>query len=260
MKSRTSLIIALAAVALWAVSMPACASETDGRIETSFQNSYVYKSLLKDESIKINAEDGAVTLSGDVTDASHKSMAADIAEALPGVVSVDNQIQVVGDVPSANSDAWVGMKVKTALVFHRSVNAGKTEVDVKEGHLTLKGEAASQAQKDLTAEYAGDVEGVLSVNNEMTVAEAVDSEEPDQTMSEVIDDASITAQVKGALLMHRSTSALKTKVATDAGVVTVSGIAENEAERSLVDKLAEDIKGVKRVVNLMSIGGPAVLN
>ena len=59
--------------------------------------------------------------------------------------------------------------MKATLLFHRSVSAGTTEVDVKDGIVTLRGEAASQAQKDLTTEYAKDVEGVKDVNNEMTV-------------------------------------------------------------------------------------------
>lgn len=261
MKLNYSLLMAMAALFVCSANLPARASEMDTFIETSFQNSYVYRTILKDDNIQIASKDGAVTLSGNVTDKTRKPLAQDIAEALPGVESVDNQIVIIGEPATENADTWIGMKVKTALVFHRSVNAGNTEVSVSDGIVTLKGEAASLAQKELTAEYAGDVEGVTRVNNEMTVAEAVVpvSEEPGQTMSEAIDDASITAQVKGALLMHRSTSALKTKVATNDGVVTVSGIAENEAERSLVDKLAGDVKGVKSVVNLMSVGEPAVV-
>ena len=33
----------------------------------------------------------------------------------------------------------------------------------------MRGEAANEAQKDLTTEYAKDVEGVKAVKNEMTV-------------------------------------------------------------------------------------------
>ena len=72
--------------------------------------------------------------------------------------------------PPQNSDAWLSEKVKTTLLFHRSVSASKTEVYVKDGIVTLRGEAASQAQKDLTTEYAKDVEGVKDVKNEMTVS------------------------------------------------------------------------------------------
>ena len=66
---------------------------------------------------------------------------------------------------------------------------------------------------------------------------------------EKIDDASITAQVKGSLLARRSTSMLSTKVTTNDGVVTVSGTAKNEAEKALVTKLVTDVNGVQSVVN-----------
>jgi osmotically-inducible protein OsmY len=79
------------------------------------------------------------------------------------------------------------------------------------------------AQKELTTEYARDVEGVKDVKNEMTVAKT--PAKPDETLGEKIDDASITAQVKSSLMSHRSTSAIKTKIETTDGVVTVSGIA-----------------------------------
>jgi osmotically-inducible protein OsmY len=74
-----------------------------------------------------------------------------------------------------------------------------------------------------------------------------------ETTGEKIDDASITAQVKGSLLSHRSTSMLSTKVSTTDGVVTVSGMAKNEAEKALVTKLATDINGVQSVVNNMTV-------
>jgi osmotically-inducible protein OsmY len=248
------LALVVAVAALVGGSTPLRASETDSRIESSFKKSYVYKTYLKDEHIQISSKDGAVTLSGDVYNETHKPMAQDTAEALPGVTSVDNRIEIKGDRPTENSDTWVSMKVKTALVFHRNVNAHKTEVTVKEGVVTLKGEAASQAQKDLTTEFAKDVDGVKSVNNEMTVA--ANPEKPGETMGEKIDDASVTAQVKMTLLSHRSTGVLRTKVETNDGVVTLAGQARNAAEKDLATKVVEDVHGVKSVVNNMTIEEP----
>jgi osmotically-inducible protein OsmY len=57
-----------------------------------------------------------------------------------------------------------------------------------------------------------------------------------------------------ALLFHRSTSVVNTKVDTDDGVVTLRGMARNVAERDLVSRLVSDIKGVKSVKNEMGIG------
>ena len=84
--------------------------------------------------------------------------------------------------------------------------------------------------------------------------------QPTEMTGEMIDDASITAQVKVALLSHRSTSALKTKVATTDGVVTLSGTAKNAAEKSLVTKLVTDIDGVTSVINNMTIAVPVAAN
>ena len=130
---------------------------------------------------------------------------------MPGVKSVDNRLEIKGASPTANSDAWIRDKVKTTLLFHRSVSADTTTVNVKDGIVTLQGDALSGAQKDLTAEYARDIEGVKGVHNEMTVAKTANKT---QTVGEKIDDASITAQVKMTLLYHRSTSGLNTSVTT----------------------------------------------
>ena len=240
-----------ALIALLVSSVPVRASETDDRIESSFKTSYVYKTYLKDDTITISSKQGAVTLSGEVVSETNKIMAQDIAEALPGVTGVENNLKVSGESVSEMSDAWVLMKVKTALLFHRNVNVVKTDVSVKDGYVTLKGEASSMAQKDLAGEYAKDVDGVKGVHNQMTVAKS--AVQPADTIGDKIDDASTTAMVKMTLLYHRSTSALKTKVSTTDGVVTVSGTAKNAAEKDLASKLVEDVNGVKNVVNTMTI-------
>src|SRR6202142_2886930 len=90
----------LAAGVLAFASGPARASETDNRIDSSFKKTYVYKTYLKDEHIKISSKDGAVTLSGSVADGTQKPMAQDVAEALPGVTTVDNRITVKGEQPA----------------------------------------------------------------------------------------------------------------------------------------------------------------
>jgi osmotically-inducible protein OsmY len=223
----------------------------DSRIESSARQSYVFKTYLKDDDIKIESRDGAVTLTGFVSEEYHKSLAQETVAGLPGVTSVDNRLEEVNSAPpAADSDTLLRDKVKTTLLFHRSVSAGTTEVDVKDGIVTLRGDAASQAQKELTTEYARDVEGVIDVNNEMTVTK---SPEKTRTVGEKIDDASITAQVKMTLLFHRSTSAFNTKVETKNGVVTLYGKSGNAAALDLATKLANDVKGVKDVNNRMVI-------
>ena len=247
-------LILVAVSALFLAGSPLRASETDDRIESSAKKSYVFKHYLADDAIKTESRNGAVTLTGTVAEESHLGLARDTVAGLPGVTNVDNQLTVKGESPAQHSDAWIGLKVKSALLLHRNVRATKTDVNVKDGVVTLSGEASSQAQKELTTEYAKDIDHVKGVKNDMTVATL--AAQPEETPGEKIDDASITAQVKMSLLSHRSTSALKTTVGTTDGVVTLTGVAKNAAEKALLTRLVSDINGVTSVVNNMALEPP----
>jgi len=249
--AKVPLTFTVAAAAMIVTCMPLRASESDDRIEASFKKSYVYQTYLKDDSVKTEAKEGIVTLTGTVSEESHKALAQETVVGLPGVTRVDNQLVTKAEAAAENADTWIGRKVKLTLLFHRNVNAGKTVVEVKDGIVTLKGEATSMAQKELTAAYAADIEGVKEVKNEMTVAAT--PEPAERTAGEKMDDASITAQVKMALSTHRSTSSIKSKVETRDGEVVLTGIAKNAAEKALVSKLVTDIQGVTSVKNQMTV-------
>jgi len=241
---------------------PLLASEHDDRIESAAKKSYVYKTYLADDSIKTTAKDGVVTLTGTVANHSHRSLAQDTVASLPGVTRVDNRLTIKSepkdDDKAEHSDTWISTKLRTVLLFNRNVSVTRTGIAVQDGVVTLTGEASNQAQKDLTTEYAKDIEHVKEVRNNMTVAAKPVSDE--RTTGEKIDDASVTAQVKSSLMSHRSTSSIKTKIETMNGVVTINGMAKNAAEKSLVTKIVNEIKGVDRVVNDMTIVVPVAAN
>jgi len=294
----------LAAATFFFFAHPAAnAAEMDDRIESAAKNSYVFKHYLKNDSVNVDANNGVVTLEGTVADSHRKSLAVNTVENLPGVTQVDNKLTVKDEPAADNSDGWLGLKVKTALLLHSKINPLMTHVDVKDGVVTLTGEVENQARKDLATEYAKDVGGVKDVKNDLVLKadtvehkmnevkdEAADKinavkaearedvreakEEAREAKAEAreakadamldhnpynndddehIDDASITAQAKMALMFHRSTSSLSTKVETNDGVVTLTGKAKNQAERELATKIATDIRGVKNVVNNMEV-------
>ncbi len=244
----TALMVSTALVLVG--GLPLQARDQDGRIESSAKESYNFKTYLKEDSIKVESSHGVVTLTGTVSRDYHKTLAEETVSGLPGVKSVSNQLSVVGDQPSEHSDGWITMKVMGALAFHKNVRATDTEVHTQNGIVTLTGNADSESQKELTGECAKDVEGVMEVRNELAVSHP---EKPHRTIGVKVDDSSITAQIKIALVFHKSTHPVDTKVSTKDGVVTLRGEAHNEAEKELVTKLAEDIEGVKHVKNRMTV-------
>jgi hyperosmotically inducible protein len=221
-------------------------SATDRKIEDAAKASYNYRTVLEDH-VKIKAKDGVVTLSGTVQDKDDRDLAADTVENLPGVVSVNNEIKVEPAYPE-KSDGWIAIKIRSRLLTKANVSATSTKVVVNEGHVVLSGTADNLAQKELTTVYAKEIEGVKSVDNQITVKDVAPA-----TMGEKMDDASITSQVKFSLLRHKSTSALQTKVTTNEGVVVITGEAGSAAEKTLVTKLAQDVKGVRSVNNSMTV-------
>lgn len=223
-------------------------ADVDRKIEAAAKASYNYRTVLEDN-VKVKARDGVVTLTGSVPDPDHRVLAEDTVNNLPGVVQVDNQIKVVPPAPE-HSDGWIATKIRTRLLLKGNVSAIDTTVEVKGGVVTLTGPAATMAQKELTTAYVKEIEGVKSVNN-LLVVPAVPADP--RTFSDKIDDASITAQVKYALLTHKSTSALKTNVTTRDGLVSIKGEASSSAERDLVTHLAESVRGVKVVSNIMTV-------
>jgi hyperosmotically inducible protein len=221
---------------------------TDGKIEAAARASYNYRTVLADR-VTVKAHDGVVTLTGTVQDKDEKALAEDTVKNLPGVTGVKNEIMVQSPYPE-HSDGWIAFKIRARLLVKANVSASATTVAVKDGAVTLDGTAENLAQKELTEIYAKEIEGVKSVTNNLVVQPPPAA---GPTLAEKIDDASITTQVKYALLRHQSTSALQTKVTTTEGAVVITGEAANDAEKSLVTKLAQDVRGVKSVANNMTV-------
>ncbi len=223
-------------------------TSTDHKIAEAAKSSYNYRTVL-DDHVKVKVNDGIVTLTGTVEYKDDSDLAVATVENLPGVAEVKNEIKIKSSYPE-HSDSWMAMKIRGRLLVKGNVSATATKVTAHDGMVTLSGTADNQAQKDLTEVYAKEIDGVKSVTNDIVV----DGKAPANSMiGEKIDDASITTQVKYALTSHKGTSALKTKVTTNDGVISISGEATSAAEKALVTKLAEDVRGTKSVVNNMTV-------
>lgn len=247
---RSSLLLATALV--FAPVAVFAGSDLDDKIEHAAKNSYNFRTVLDDQ-VKAKSSEGVVTLSGTVRDGDLRSLAEDTVRDLPGVMSVKNEIKISAEDMDKKSDSWIAFKARATLLTKANISSANTKLDVKEGVVTLTGTAENEAQRELTAAYIKDIEGVQSVNNQIAVGRPTSGEKSETTMGEKIDDASITAQVKYALLSHRSTSAVRTEVNTRNGIVTLNGQATSSAERDLVTKLARDVKGVQSVNNQMRV-------
>lgn len=75
----------------------------------------------------------------------------------------------------------------------------------------------------------------------------------DVTVGQAIDDATITAQVKAALVGDEELSALDINVDTADGVVTLNGEVANQAHIARATDVADDVEGVRSIDNRLTI-------
>jgi hyperosmotically inducible protein len=84
---------------------------------------------------------------------------------------------------------------------------------------------------------------------------AVATAQADKTAGEVVDDNTVNASVKAALIENKTTKAHDINVETYKGVVQLSGFVDTAAEKDEAAKVAAGVSGVKSVNNSISVGG-----
>lgn len=256
--------VILGAVLLMGSTSARADAETDRRIEDAAASSYNFRAVLQKQ-ITVRARDGVVTLTGTVRNREEKALAEDTVRALPGVVSVDNQLDTATP-EAARADGWIELKLRALLLVHGKVSAAHTRIAVHDGVVTLTGRADSPEQRALTETYARGIEGVKAVVNRLDVpspgsAVAGDGGTPlaaprravsTTPIPAPVDDA-IAVQVRRALLLHGFTGPPPSVEAHD-GVVVLRGAIGSEAEKASMSSIARGIPGVLSVTNRMIVG------
>ena len=144
-------------------------------------------------------------------------------------------------------DKLLVSKVKTALISDKTADANEINVEVYKGVVQLNGFVDGEKEKAQAETVAKGVEGVKGVENNLAIKQA------SQTTGGAIDDSTITAKVKTALIESADTKANDIKVETRGGVVQLSGFVSSQAQKDAATKAAKSVTGVKAVENGLGI-------
>jgi hyperosmotically inducible protein len=156
----------------------------------------------------------------------------------------EEQKRTVGEY---TDDKVLHTKVWSALTEDETTDASEINLEVYKGVVQLNGFVDNAKERAKAEEVAKAVSGVKGVQNNLLIKEAA------HTTGAAIDDSTITAKVKSALIDSPDTSADDIKVETRNGVVQLSGFVANEAQKTAAAKVAQSVKGVKSVNNGLSV-------
>ena len=152
--------------------------------------------------------------------------------------------------------AWLDGKVETALLLNTNLNSFEINTKTDANHVTLSGTVNSEVEAELAEEITKGVKGVEGVTNKLVVdteMKAKQEESEGKSFSQHWEDATTTATIKSKLLLEDTVKGLDINVDTHYSEVTLNGEVNSDAERDLVEAIAENTKSVTKVNNNLRI-------
>jgi osmotically-inducible protein OsmY len=165
-------------------------------------------------------------------------------------------------------DGWLTAKVQAKYFMDSEVKGRRINVDTNDGVVTLSGQVETAAERRQAVALAHNTEGVREVIDQLEVRPADAQRTSDdrdardargrdaddrRTTGRAIEDGWITTIVQSKFFLDRDIKGRDINVDTRAGVVTLSGEVDSQAEREAAQAIVEETEGVNRVVNRLVV-------
>jgi len=175
-------------------------------------------------------------------------------------------------------EGWREGVIETRYLMIDALSSSSIEVEVKGSKAILSGFVATDIEKSLAEEVALSVSGIEEVEDRLDISDAQQTETlssnpksedspqaPEQAVvaadnsttndstTDHLGDAMITATIKTRMLTSRYLNPLEIEVSTAEGVVELKGQVSSDAEKELAYFIAQNTKGVKDVHNYMTV-------
>ena len=154
-------------------------------------------------------------------------------------------------------DAWIDGKAEATLLFNGNLNSFDINTDVQQGEVILTGKVENSVDKKLAEELIANIDGVTSVDNQLTIVADSDMTKDDEMSSDdgmsELTDAKIATVIKTRLLMDSDISGFDIDVDVEDGNVTLTGSVDSDAERDLAVEIAKSASDVMDVENNLTV-------
>lgn len=214
---------------------------TDSDIRRDVENELSWDPDIDSADIAVAVKDQVVALTGFVRSFSQKWQAERDAKRVLGVSGIANDIEV--RLPSVNQrpDPDIARDAVTALKFQLPFWHEHITPVVKNGWVTLEGDAEWYFQRERAETAVRHVRGVTGVSNMITVKPRVAPTE-------------VKARIEEALKRSAEVDAKQIHVEANGGKIVLEGKVKSWAERQEAERAAWRAPGVTNVVDRIQVG------
>ena len=214
----------------------AVSMRTDEDIQKDVLEELKWDMRVHPNEIGVSVKDGIVTLTAWVDSYLKKLAAQDAAHRVQGVTAVVNDIEVRLPGSAERTDADLAEAVLNALKWDAGIPAGKLDVTVSQGWVTLKGEVEYGFQKRDAERAVRYIAGIRGVSNLIIVKPAVSP-------------ANLKESIEKELIRNAETDAKRITVEVQGSTVILRGTARSYAEKKAAEDAAWAAPGVSEVDN-----------
>jgi osmotically-inducible protein OsmY len=149
------------------VSLPGHHKRPDESIARAASNALEWDVSVPHDRVKVQVQDGLVTLSGEVDWWYQKNDAENAVRRLTGVVSVSNGITIKPEIKRLDDD--VKDKIESAFQRNAVLDARRIRVETRGGKVILRGSVHSYAEREQVQWAAWAAPGVSEVESYITI-------------------------------------------------------------------------------------------
>jgi osmotically-inducible protein OsmY len=214
--------------------------KTDDEIKKDVEDELRWDPDIDSTDIAVAVKDGVVTLTGFVPSYSQKFQAENAAKRVAGVVGVANDIEVRVPALDQRPDPEIARDAVEALRNQLPFSSQNIKVVVRDGWITLEGEAEWNYQRERAEDAVRWIKGVKGVVNSIQL-------KPKVTPTE------IKRKIEDAFKRHAELDANSIQVETRDGEVVLKGTVHSWYEREEAERAAWAAPGVKKVEDQITI-------
>ena len=213
---------------------------SDTEIRADVEAELSYDPNLGANDIAVSVKDGVVTLAGFAKSYFHKWQAERDTKRVKGVRGVANDIEIRVPALDARPDPEIAREAVQALSTALPYSGEKFTVTVKDGWLTLEGEAEWQYQREQAEAAVRRIRGIKGVVNSIQLQPKVPV-------------AAVKRMIEDALKRSAEVDAQNIAVEAEGDKVILKGKVRSWAERQEAERAAWRAPGVRKVEDEITI-------